>query len=135
MLQRVLLIDDDSESSRRIANGLSSQDFAVIRAPDLDEGLTLLAQESFDAVLVEQQWERDARTGLEVCRYLKGRGSATPVVVLCHNGGLAEELLSFQCGADDWIVKPSSPINIGVRVKKRVRRPSDAQILKQATPL
>ena len=130
MVQRVLLIDDDLESSRRIANGLSSQDFAVFCARDLDEGLTVLAQESFDAVLVEQHWESDARTGLEVCHYLRGRGSVTPVVVLCHKGGLAEELLSLQSGADDWIAKPSSPINIGARVKKRVRGNSDAQILR-----
>jgi DNA-binding response OmpR family regulator len=129
MRQRVLLVDDDVEGSQKIEHALRFEGYDVVSVRSLDSGLALLAKQSFSGVVVEQCWEQDERTGLELCHFLRSRGNTTPVIVLARQGGLAEERRSFDSGADDWVAKPSSPANIGVRIRARVNGRSEMQTL------
>jgi DNA-binding response OmpR family regulator len=129
MKQRILLVDEDATSLHRVADGLRFQDFEVVCANNLDQGLEWLGTESFDGVVTELHWSAKNRNGLEICRYLREHQLTTPVIVLSSSPELMEELLSFEAGADDWIPKPSSPTNIGVRVKTRIRRNAPGEVL------
>lgn len=110
--RKVLLADDDSGLRRLIGTTLGSEDFELFHASDGDEALRIAREERPALVLLDVNMPN--RNGFDVCRLLKGdpETASIKVVMLTARGGEADRALGREAGADDYFIKPFSPVQL-----------------------
>lgn len=127
--RRVLLVDEDEDSSRKTERALRFREWDVLRVKTLNEGLCAVGKETFDTVLVDSCGEEGLVVALSLYKRLQELGNFAPVVMV-SKGGHPEELFALEAGVDDWIAKPSTPEIIEARLKIRLRPSSKARSLR-----
>jgi two-component system, OmpR family, phosphate regulon response regulator PhoB len=107
---KVLLADDDPGLRRLVGTTLGTDDFNLLHATDGEEALAVARSEQPDIILLDINMPR--RNGLEVCREVKQnpRMADTKVVMLTASGSDADRASASQAQADDYFVKPFSPV-------------------------
>jgi DNA-binding response OmpR family regulator len=110
--RRVLLADDDAALRRLISTTLGSDDFDLLQAVDGEEALSLARSEHPELVLLDINMPR--LDGFEVCRELKSspETSGIKVVMLTARGADVDRARGREAGADDYFIKPFSPIQL-----------------------
>jgi len=113
---RVLLADDDPALRRLVSATLGAEDFDLLQASDGEEALRVARQERPALVLLDVNMPRV--DGFDVCRQLKADPltTETKIVMLTARGADADRLRARQAGADDYFVKPFSPVQLLNRV-------------------
>jgi two-component system, OmpR family, response regulator len=119
MGSRVLLIDDDVRLKELLASYLEQNGMTLATANDGTQGLKLLEQGAFDAVLLDVMMP--GIDGLEVCRRIRSK-SNVPVIMLTARGDETDRVVGLELGADDYVAKPFSPRELLARVKAVLRR-------------
>lgn len=105
-----------------IAKGLREQAYAVDVAYDGEAGLYQTAINDYDVIVLDVLLpERD---GFEVCRELRTRGNATPVLMLTARAAVDDRVTGFNAGADDYLTKPFSFQELLARIRALLRRDS-----------
>lgn len=118
---RLLLVEDDDDLRSSLCRGLEEHGFAVSGAANGTEALRLAQQaEPVDAVVLDVGLP-DA-DGRDVCRALRARGCAAPVLFLTAHDALEDRLAGFRAGGDDYLGKPFHFAELVVRVRALVRR-------------
>jgi two-component system response regulator RstA len=115
----VLLVEDDARLAALTAEYLKRHGVEVASASDGASALEQARRTRFDAVLLDLMLP--GRSGLEVCRELRGR-SDVPILMLTARGEEADRVLGLELGADDYLTKPFSPRELLARVQALVRR-------------
>jgi two-component system NtrC family sensor kinase len=120
--QRVLTIEDDSFYRRMLARILGEEGYEVREAADGEEGLSVVASETFDLVLVD--FVMPGIQGDEVCRRLKASDSHRdiPVILLTSRGDKQDMIAGLNAGADDYIIKNTDLEVLKSRIKALIRR-------------
>jgi two-component system, OmpR family, phosphate regulon response regulator PhoB len=111
--RRVLLVANaDPGIHRLIATTLGTQDFELLHACDGEESLRVARQQQPDLVLLAVNIPRP--DGFEVCRVLKSEPATAriKVVMLTERNTEADRALGREAGADDYFVKPFSPVQL-----------------------
>jgi DNA-binding response OmpR family regulator len=108
----VLLADDDPALRRLIGATLGSEDFDLLQAVDGEEALRVAREKHPALVLLDVNMPR--LDGFEVCRQLKADRSTASirVVMLTARGADVDRQQAREAGADDYFVKPFSPIQL-----------------------
>ena len=106
----VLLADDDPGLRRLVGATLGSEHFNLLSAGDGEETLTVARQKMPALILLDINMPR--RNGLEVCRMLKADPTTShiKIVMLTASGSDVDRTRAFEASADDYFVKPFSPI-------------------------
>jgi two-component system copper resistance phosphate regulon response regulator CusR len=105
-----------------IARGLREQSYAVDVAQDGNDGLYQSSINDYDLIVLDVLLpERD---GFEVCRELRARGSATPILMLTARAAVDDRITGFDAGADDYLTKPFSFRELLARIRALLRRDS-----------
>lgn len=117
--RRVLLVDDRPQAGAELAEPLAAAGFAVLRVRRARAALEVLEQEPCDLVLVDAK--PSGMTGFQLCRVIRER-SDVPVLFLSETDALAERLLAFDLGADDYIARPAAPEEVERRMRAVLRR-------------
>ncbi|HZO29541.1 MAG TPA: response regulator [Chloroflexota bacterium] len=106
----VLLADDDPGLRRLVGATLGSEHFNLLSAADGEETLTVARQRLPALILLDINMPR--RNGLEVCRMLKADPTTShiKIVMLTASGSDVDRTRAFEASADDYFVKPFSPI-------------------------
>lgn len=117
---RVLLIDDDQRLADMLGQYLSGHGYEVAHQPDGRGGLAALASGGWDAVVLDLGLPDG--DGLDLCRTLRGRGDAVPVLMLTARGDDTDRILGLELGADDYLPKPFNPRELVARLKAITRR-------------
>jgi two-component system copper resistance phosphate regulon response regulator CusR len=117
---RILLIEDETKTARAVLHGLKTEGFAPSLAATGEEGFFLLNSESFDAIVLD--WMLPGRSGLEVLKTLRTRGSKTPVLLLTARDALEDRVAGLDGGADDYLVKPFALAELAARLRALLRR-------------
>lgn len=99
---------------------LRRQGFAADWVRDGRAADAALASERFDAVLLDLGLPQ--RSGIEVLRALRGRGDATPVLVLTARDATVDKVAALDAGADDYLVKPFELDELLARLRAVGRR-------------
>ena len=107
-MNKVLVVEDEDNLRRIIASYLRQEGFSVVEAADGQEALDLFADGEYSLVLLDLMLPKI--NGYEVCTDIR-RYSNVPVVILTARDGELDELKGFNCGADEYIAKPFSPIS------------------------
>lgn len=115
----VLVIDDEPQIRRVVRNALGSELGRVVEAASGREGIDVAASIRPSLILLDLGLPDIA--GLEVCREIR-RWSAAPIIVLSARHSDAEKVALLDAGADDYITKPFSTIELQARVRAQLRR-------------
>jgi two-component system copper resistance phosphate regulon response regulator CusR len=126
---RVLIVEDDEKTACALASGLQAEGFSAAIKHTGEAGLSALAVESFDVIVLD--WMLPGRDGLEVLKALRARGMATPVLLLTARDAVADRVLGFESGADDYLIKPFAFAELVARVRSLVRRVPVAEPLRR----
>ncbi len=121
-IHRVLLVEDETKTRESIAEGLRIEGWQVTTAAGGQEAMQQLGSDSFDLVVLD--WLLPDFDGIEVLRRLRGRGLATPVLMLTARDTLNDRLTGLDTGADDYLSKPFAFAELLARSRALLRRPS-----------
>jgi DNA-binding response OmpR family regulator len=117
---RLLIVEDDSVAAELLAKGLRENAYAVDVAPDGPAALQRAMQFEYDLIVLDLLLP--GIDGLEVCRRLRKRGIAVPVLMLTARSGLEERVAGLDAGADDYLPKPFHFSELLARVRALLRR-------------
>jgi DNA-binding response OmpR family regulator len=122
----VLLIEDSLDLSANIGEFLMSRGHDVDYALDGQTGLQLAASNSYDAVILDLGLP--GLDGLTVCHRLRDASRKdVAVLILTARDGEADKLRGFDAGADDYLTKPFSLLELLARLKVLSRRASGSK--------
>lgn len=123
---RVLLVDDEPGLRLTLTDRLASEGYVVDVAGDGSEGLTQAASGIYDVIVLDVMLPKMG--GLDVCRSLRQRGVATPVLMLTAKSQVTDKVVGLRLGADDYLTKPFETIELLARIEALLRRrPSGPQ--------
>jgi two-component system, OmpR family, KDP operon response regulator KdpE len=115
----VLAVDDEAGILRLVKLELSQQGFRVVTAGSGEEALRVAEEQRPDIVLLDIVMPE--MTGLEVMRKLREQSNA-PVILVTAKDTDSDKVRGLELGADDYIVKPFSPDELGARIRAVLRR-------------
>ena len=132
---KVLLIEDDQETSAYIARGLREQGHVVDLAASGRDGLFLAADGGHDVLVVDRMLP--GLDGIGLVQALRGMKVRAPVLFLTALGGVGDRVRGLDAGADDYLVKPFAFAELLARLNALSRRPplTDAPVVLRAGDL
>src|SRR5438067_546157 len=101
---RILVAEDETRLGRVLAQGLSEAHYTVDLARDGEEALAFERVASYDALVLDVMLP--GIDGLEVCRRVRARGNAAPILFLTARDTLRDKVAGLDSGGDDYLVKP-----------------------------
>ena len=119
----LLVIDDEPQIRRVVRHALESDGARVLEAASAREGIDVAAAERPDLIVLDLGLPD--RPGIEVCRDIRGWSTA-PIVVLSARHSDREKAALLDAGADDYVTKPFSALELQARVRAQLRRASMA---------
>jgi DNA-binding response OmpR family regulator len=120
MQQHILLIEDDADISEMVHRELTREGYEVTQVYDGEEAERLLtARHSYDLILLDLMLPK--RSGMDLLQLIR-RNSVVPVLILSAKDSDLDKALGLGFGADDYIAKPFSMIELIARVKAALRR-------------
>jgi two-component system, OmpR family, response regulator MprA len=117
---RILVVDDEPALRQALSRALALEHHAVTPAHDASYALDLLAEESYDAIVLDILMP--GMDGVELCRQLRRGGDRTPVLMLTARDGLDDRVAGLDAGADDYLPKPFALRELMARVRALLRR-------------
>ena len=124
----VLLVEDEPAQREVLAYNLEAEGFEVLRAETGDEALLLVEETTPDIILLD--WMLPGVSGIEICRRLKTRRDtrAVPIIMLSARSEEVDRVRGLETGADDYVVKPFSVVELMARVRTQLRRTRPATV-------
>ena len=118
----VLVVEDEPAQRAVLAYNLVSEGYRVIEAENGEEALLLVDEETPDVVVLD--WMLPSVSGIEVCRQLKKRidTKELPIIMLSARSEEVDKIRGLDTGADDYVTKPYSVLELMARVKTQLRR-------------
>jgi response regulator RpfG family c-di-GMP phosphodiesterase/serine/threonine protein kinase len=118
--QRVLIVDDDPLVRRFCRSVLEEEDLECTEVEDGFKALATIGQSPYDLVLLD--WSMPELSGLEVCHRLRKAAHPNPKIILMSAHGSSDDVGGvLAAGADDYLTKPFSPIQLVARIKAALR--------------
>jgi len=118
---RILLVEDDKETSAYLRAGLQEEGFLVTCVFNGREGLFLASTSDFDLLIVDRMLPQ--LDGLSLVRTLRSGHVETPVLFLTTMSGVDDRVTGLNAGGDDYLVKPFAFSELVARVNALLRRP------------
>lgn len=119
---RVLIVEDDEAMSVALRDGFEYEGYEVILATDGESGLERAssAESAPDLIILDVMLPK--KSGLDVCKELRGQGREVPIIMLTARGQEIDKVLGLKLGADDYITKPFGFMELLARVEAVMRR-------------
>jgi two-component system, OmpR family, copper resistance phosphate regulon response regulator CusR len=117
---KILLIEDDPKISSFVKIGLESNDCTVDIAYDSAIGEKLALTKKHDVIVLDVVIP--GISGFDLCKKIRNNNILTPVIMLTSLDSVEDKLTGFDCGADDYLVKPFSFQELFARIKALNRR-------------
>ena len=117
---RILLVEDDPETTRFLRKGLEEAGHVVDHAGDGKQGLLLALDTEHDVAVIDRMLP--GLDGLSIVRSLRASGWMTPVLVLSALGEIDDRVQGLRAGGDDYLVKPFAFTELAARLEALARR-------------
>ncbi len=118
--KKILIVEDQKDLADLLSLHLSDMGAEVTWAADGHEGLRLACARDWDAILLDIQLP--GPSGLEICRKVRQNHDYVPILLLTSRSTEPDRVLGLDIGADDYITKPFSVMELIARVKAVFRR-------------
>ncbi len=124
----VLVVEDELAQREVLAYNLDAEGFRVSRAANGEEALLLVEEDRPDIIVLD--WMMPNLSGIEVCRRLKSRSDtrSIPIIMLSARSEEVDKVRGLETGADDYVVKPYSIVELMARVRTQLRRVRPATV-------
>ncbi len=122
MTPYVLVVEDEDALATLLHYNLDKEGYQIAVAGDGEEALTMASERAPDLVILD--WMLPKVSGIEVCRRLRGRAETrnVPIIMLTARGEESDRIRGLDTGADDYVVKPFSMVELTARVRAVLRR-------------
>lgn len=117
---RVLVIEDEVGMARLLKRALEEEGHAVDVAGDGPEGLWMATENPYAAIILDVMLPK--LNGFELCRRLRDAGIWAPVLMLTARDEIGDRVRGLDAGADDYLVKPFSLLELAARLRALTRR-------------
>lgn len=117
---RILVVEDEEALAEAVVELLRSESYAVDLAADGETASELMDINSYDCVLLD--WTIPGRSGLELLKEWRAARDETPVLMLTGRSAIEDRVSGLDCGADDYLTKPFSLVELLARVRSLLRR-------------
>ena len=118
--KRVLVVEDDAHIADLLTLHLQDEGYAVTHAADGHAGLRALERGSWDALVLDLMLP--GVDGLEICRRARAMVRYTPIIIISARASEVHRILGLELGADDYLAKPFSVLELVARVRALLRR-------------
>ncbi|MEY8828318.1 phosphate regulon transcriptional regulator PhoB [Sedimentitalea sp. XS_ASV28] len=118
----VLVVEDEPAQREVLSYNLAAEGFRVCQAENGDEALLVVDEDTPDVIVLD--WMMPNLSGIEVCRRLKTRQAtrAIPIIMLSARSEEVDKVRGLETGADDYVIKPYSVVELMARVRAQLRR-------------
>jgi len=117
--EKVLIVDDDNEIRNVVSIYLKNEGYEVLQAENGYKALEIIKAESIDLVLLDIMMPKI--NGIEVCNEIR-KNYVMPIIFLSAKDAEIDKILGLSSGAEDYITKPFSTVELIARVKSQLRR-------------
>ena len=121
-MAKVLIVEDEQAIVEILQFNLQREGYETLTAMDGESGLSLGRSADPDLILLDVMLP--GLTGFEICAKLREEGHAVPILMLTAKGEESDKVFGLEAGADDYITKPFSMLELMARVKANIRRRS-----------
>lgn len=121
---KILLVEDDPKISTFVKIGLESNECIVDIAYDGTIGEKLALSRKYDVMILDVVIP--GISGFELCKKIRNNNNSTPIIILTSLDSVEDKLTGFDCGADDYLLKPFSFQELLARIKALNRRNREA---------
>jgi len=118
--KRVLIVEDDMPIADLLRMHLQDEGYQVTHCADGNQGLAQLRTGGWDALILDLMLP--GVDGLEICRQARAMETYTPIIITSARSSEVHRILGLELGADDYLVKPFSVLELVARVKALLRR-------------
>lgn len=119
-MKRILIVDDDDEIRELLEFDISHSGYFVDTASDGKEGLQKALNNSYDLILLDVMMPK--MNGFDVCKNIRQAKLSIPILMLTAKGTINDKTIGFDCGADDYLVKPFDVQEVLLRIRVLLRR-------------
>ncbi len=120
MNEQLLLVEDDDAIAVALRLHLEDAGYRLHREADGQQAMAAIDRQRWDLVLLDLMLP--GADGWEVCRHLRARHADVPVIMLSARSAEAHRVLGLELGADDYVAKPFSMLELVARVRALLRR-------------
>jgi two-component system OmpR family response regulator len=117
---RVLVVEDEVRMAGLLKRALKEEGHAVDVAANGPEGLWLATENEYGVIVLDVMLP--GMDGFQLCRRLRESGSWAPVLMLTARDGVTDRIRGLDAGADDYLVKPFSLLELAARLRALARR-------------
>jgi len=119
---KVLVVEDEPAQREVLAYNLEAEGFKVAKAETGDEALLLVDEETPDIIVLD--WMLPGVSGIEACRRVKSKSETRgiPIIMLSARSEEVDRVRGLETGADDYVIKPYSVVELMARVRSQLRR-------------
>ncbi len=118
---RVLLVEDDPDTSAYIVKGLEEEGHTIDHLADGCDGLARAMTDDYDVLIIDRMLP--GQEGLDIVKSLRRAGRKAPILFLTALGGVDDRVDGLEAGGDDYLVKPFSFSELLARLNALARRP------------
>lgn len=119
MNARILIVEDEPAIALGLRDDLELEGYEVEVAGDGETAVLKACNEVFDLLLLDVMLP--GKSGYDVCREVRAKKPELPIIILTARSHEAEKILGLELGADDYVTKPFSPLELRARIKARLR--------------
>ena len=132
MGKTILIVEDEKNIVDILVYNLTKEGYTTLEAYDGDAGLQLALEQDPDLILLDLMLPQ--KNGFDVCREIRQAGRTTPILMLTAREEETDKVLGLELGADDYITKPFSMLELLARVKANIRRTEMLTAQSEARP-
>lgn len=118
--KRILIVEDDSHIAELLQMHLRDEGYAVEHAVDGDLGMRMLGEGGWDMLVLDLMLP--GVDGLEICKRARTMARYVPIIITSARSSEVHRILGLELGADDYLTKPFSVLELVARVKALLRR-------------
>jgi DNA-binding response OmpR family regulator len=115
-----LIVEDDQAMAVALRDGFEYEGYTVQVARDGAAGLKAASEKELDLIILDVMLPKVS--GFDLCKQLRGAGNATPIIMLTARGQEIDKVVGLKIGADDYVTKPFSFMELMARVEALLRR-------------
>jgi DNA-binding response OmpR family regulator len=117
---RILLVEDDPNLGYVLQENLELKGYDVTRCADGEEGLEIYLKERFDLCLIDVMLPK--KDGFTLAKDIRKTGQEVPIIFLTAKSLKEDRIEGFKVGGDDYVVKPFSMEELGLRIRAVLKR-------------
>jgi two-component system alkaline phosphatase synthesis response regulator PhoP len=118
--KRILIVDDNKSIRTMVADYLKNKGYDVIEATDGIQGLDKGLSSSPNVIILDVVMP--GLDGFKLCQLLRQKGVKTPIIMLTEKATIEDKVTGFSHGADDYLAKPFSSLELELRIQALLRR-------------